>query len=248
VITLGIDLASQPELTAICEIVWDHGRALVTEIRADVDNTRLRNQLDSSRFHKIGIDIPLGWPEKFLAAMTEHHSAGSWPDCPLNALRYRATDEFVNQRLGTHVLSVSSDRIAIPAFRAAKLAAELSAPIDRAGGGRICEVYPAGALCRWGLPHRGYKGKKKLGVRGKLLEALLRKAEPWLHIDDPNRSFCESNDNALDALVACLVARAAACGLVDGIPSDLRERASREGWIALPAPESLDRLAQSTAL
>jgi hypothetical protein len=241
-ITLGIDLASRPELTGICEIAWESGRASVTEIRVDVNNTELKRSLGSARLDKIGIDIPLGWPDRFVAAITNHHAMEHWPESRTNELRYRATDEFVNQKLKTRVLSVSSDRIAIPAFRAARLLSEVLPSIDRTGAGRVSEVYPAGALRRWGLTFEGYKGKKNFEVRRQLVEDLLHKTGGWLRLSDSDRNLCERDDNAFDAVVASLVSRAAACGLIDLVPSDLRERASREGWIALPLPESLDQL------
>jgi hypothetical protein len=243
-ITLGIDLASQPKLTGICEIAWESGRASVTEIGVDVNDTELKRRLGSARLDKIGIDIPLGWPDPFVAAITNHHAMEHWPNNQTNELRYRATDEFVNRELKTCVLSVSSDRIAIPAFRAATLLSEVSPSIDRTGAGRVCEVYPAGALRRWGFTFEGYKGKKNFEARQRLVENLLHKTEEWLRLSDSDRDLCERDDNAFDAVVASLVSRAAACGLIDAVPSNLHERASREGWIALPLPESLDKLCE----
>ena len=145
----------------------------------------------------------------------------------------------VNKEL--RVLSISSDRIAVPAFRAAGLLATISPPIDRTGAGRICEVYPAGALQRWGFHPRGYKGTRNRPARLKLVDGLLRRTETWLKVGE-YRDLCVDNDNALDALVACLVARAKACGFVEEIPVESRARASREGWIALPTAGSLDNL------
>ena len=240
-ITLGIDLASQPELTGICEIAWESGGASITDIRVDVNDTALKGRLASATLGKIGIDIPLGWPDPFVAAITSYHAMRHWPDSQTRELRYRATDEYVNRELKTRVLSVSSDRIAIPAFRAARLLSEVLPPIDRTGAGRVCEVYPAGALRRWGFTFEGYKGKRNLKVRRRLVKDLLARLD-WLRISDPDRDLCESDDNALDAVVASLASRAAACGLIDAVPSDLQERASREGWIVLPLPESLDKL------
>jgi hypothetical protein len=243
-ITLGIDLASQPELTGICEITWGPGRASITDIRVDVNDTELKRKLGSDRLDKIGVDIPLGWPDPFVAAMNHHRAMEHWPDSQTNQLRYRATDEFVNRELKTRVLSVSSDRIAIPAFRAARLLSEVLPSIDRTGAGRVCEVYPAEALRRWGLTFKGYKGKKNFEVRQRLVENLLHKTEEWLRLSDSGRKLCERDDNAFDAVVASLVSRASVCGLIDAVPRDLQERASREGWIALPLPESLDKLCE----
>jgi hypothetical protein len=53
------------------------------------------------------------------------------------------------------------DRIAALTMRAAGLLSVLAQqgqPVDRAGQGRVIEVYPAAALPRWHLPHNKYKG------------------------------------------------------------------------------------------
>jgi hypothetical protein len=241
-ITLGVDLASQPKLTAICEIGWDAGRADVKDILVDIDDVELKRRLGDFQYHKIGIDIPLGWPEQFVNAVYSHRSMEGWPNCSLNDLRYRATDEYVNGELKAFVLSVSSDRIAVPAFRAARLMAILSPCVDRTGMGRICEVYPAGALCRWGLSFRKYKRKGNADARCRLVMELLSCTKEWLRVSDKDRLLCEKDDNALDALISCLIARASACGLVDGVPDQFMEQASREGWIALPFADSLQKL------
>lgn len=55
---------------------------------------------------------------------------------------------------------------------------------------------------------------------------------------------CVENDHAFDALIAAIVARAAHLDLVQ-YPTQEEdvELARVEGWIALPVPDSLDRLA-----
>jgi hypothetical protein len=144
VITLGVDLASQPRLTGICEINWGSDRANVTGIIVDVGDDQLIQRFGSPTIDKIGIDIPLGWPDKFVAAITEHHSMASiWPDCEPDELRYRATDKAVNKE--RFVLSVSSDRIAVPAFRAARLAARLSFSNRPHGSGEDLRGLPGGS-------------------------------------------------------------------------------------------------------
>jgi hypothetical protein len=51
-----------------------------------------------------------------------------------------------------------------------------------------------------------------------------------------------ADDNALDALLAALVARAAALDLCEPVPADMVAMAQKEGWIALPKRESLQAL------
>jgi len=53
---------------------------------------------------------------------------------------------------------------------------------------------------------------------------------------------CREDDDNFDAFVSALVARAAVLGLTDPIPRGMRWRAMREGWIHLPAADSLPRL------
>jgi hypothetical protein len=241
-VTLGVDLASQPKLTGICRIVWKDGRASVTELFTGVDNKALQIFFQSEAIDKIGVDVPLGWPEKFVEAISQHQAMNGWLDIPLKELRYRATDQFVNDQIGGAVLSVSSDRIAVPAFRAANLMADMGAKASRDGSGKLCEVYPAGALRRWSLPYRTYKKKKYIEARRELLRQILDKAGSWLLVPDECIRLCEMNDDALDSLVASLVARAAACELTESIPDNLKDRASFEGWIALPKEGSFEKL------
>lgn len=242
-VTVGVDLASTEKKTGICRIAWASGRGIVEELHTGVANRELLSLLDSSDIDKVGIDVPLGWPEAFVHAVQQHHSMDGWPQCEVQDLRLRCTDKFVNEQLRGSVLSVSSDRIAVPAFRAAALFAEYKTPIDRSGLEKICEVYPAGALRRWDLPSRGYKRKKNRGQRCDLLTKLLAKTNGWLEVTENYCECCRDRDDAFDALVASLVARAAARNLVEAFPDERRELVSREGWIALPVPGSLEKLA-----
>lgn len=98
----------------------------------------------------IAIDAPLGWPSAFVLAVSGHAAGAPWPDMGMRALRYRATDLHVQHQTGISPLSVSSDRIGIVAFRAARLLAMLR-PGDpaRDGSRGVLGVYPAAALKRW---------------------------------------------------------------------------------------------------
>lgn len=122
------------------------------------------------------------------------------------------------------------------AMRAAGVLARLAAEgraVDRAGGGVVFEVYPAASLQVWGLPHRGYKGAANTEQRAALVSGIQSTA-PWLDLG-PHVDLCLRSDDALDAVVAALTSRAAACSLAT-IPTlgAEREQAQREGWIALP--------------
>jgi len=140
---------------------------------------------------------------------------------------------------------VSADRIAVPAMRAAQLfsmLAERGEPVDRSGSGRVVEVYPAAALAIWGFNAVRYKRKKGHAARCVLLAELVARTTGWLDFGKDVEAACQASDDVLDAVVASLVARAAARELCEAIPLDARDRARREGWIALPIEGSLPHL------
>ena len=242
--TLGVDLASQPKRTATCLIRWGRGSARVQALSlgaSDADLLELFKRAD-----KIGIDAPFGWPAAFTRAIAAYSAETVWPSTDVPQLRFRRTDEFVSEKLGRWPLSVSSDLIAVPAMRAVRLLAEASAAgeaIDRSGGGRFVEVYPAAALHVWGFPSRGYKGAKGAAVRARLVSDLAERTADWLILSEEDRTRCTASDDMLDALVAALAARAAAIGRCEPIPAGDHELAHEEGWIALPARGSLQHFA-----
>lgn len=248
-VSLGIDLASQPAKTAACTIVWSE-----TEPRAtascpvlgvtDADVLALAAGTDI-----VGIDAPFGWPDPFVAffraGRAPEDAAIPWTPARRDSLRFRATDVRVRERLGRWPLSVSTDRIALAALRCAGLLQALGVD-DRSGARRVVEVYPAAALHAWGLTHRGYKPREGVSVPANpalaaLLEDLLSRC-PWLGLPDDAYRLCARNDDAFDALIAAIVARAAAQGRTVRPMGDDAERATREGWIAVPVPGSLERL------
>jgi hypothetical protein len=145
-------------------------------------------------------------------------------------------------------LSVAADKLGVTAMRCAHLLSTWAAAgssVDRTGRGTLVEVYPAGALVRWGLNGGGYKGGD-----GAPLQALVRRvceALPCLELSEDDRQLCERDDDAFDALVAALVARAAHLGLTNGPPPSLQAQAAEEGWIHLPLHGSLQLLQPSRA-
>ena len=68
-----------------------------------------------------GIDVPLGWPDAFVTALASYGPGGPWLRADNQQLRLRATDRFLRERTGITPLSVSADKIAAPAMRAADL-------------------------------------------------------------------------------------------------------------------------------
>jgi hypothetical protein len=184
------------------------------------------------------IDAPLGWPVAFGAAIGSHQRRESWPAASSRELRYRRTDLHVQELTGIWPLSVSTDRIGIVAFRAARLLALLrpgEAPI-RDGSSGIIEVYPAAALQRWGLPFREYKRVEGLQTRRKILDKL--GAIVRIELAGFEGAILDSDD-ALDAVFAGLVGIAKHEGLVEPIPKEGADAAAIEGWIWLPTGASL---------
>lgn len=251
--SLGIDLASQAVKTAACVITWS-GTDTDTEPVATAACPRLgltdRDLLDlAAECDAIGIDAPFGWPDPFVAFLdpreTDGEPAPVWTTHRRDALRFRATDFRVRETLRRWPLSVSTDRIALASMRCAGLLAHLGVT-DRSGDGRVFEVYPAAALHAWCFAHRGYKPREGSTLRqnpplAALLDSLLARCG-WLRLDAEALDLCARNDDAFDALIASLVARAAARGRTLRPSPDEMARARREGWIAVPEAGSLDRL------
>lgn len=226
--TLGIDLSSQSRDTAACVVEWRDGAATASPAKIGCSDSELDRLIAGA--NAIGIDAPFGWPAAFEAAVAQW-TAQSWTNDLRDKLRFRGTDRFVQERTGLWPLSVSSDRIALPAMRAMALLRRHNVT-DRSGDGRFFEVYPAGSLRSWKLTHNRYKGSdpENVAVRKRVLFEL-RVAIPCLSVADD----LASSDHGFDALVAALSARVAAQGM-SVRPADERQRsaARTEGWIHLP--------------
>jgi predicted nuclease with RNAse H fold len=234
--TAGVDLAAEPEGTAVAVLTWTPAGAEVTALVCPAGDDAVIAAVRGTV--KTGIDCPLGWPEAFVAFVGAHR-AGSVPVPGVPAdrawrrgLAWRHTDEVVRARTGLVPLSVSADRIGHTALRCAVLQAALAAEgvdVDRTGAGAIAEVYPAASLKIWGLPWRGYKTARNRQALGEVVDGLLA-AAPWLRLGE-HEALCRRSDHALDALVAALAARAVAVGRATVAD---RDEARSEGWIALP--------------
>lgn len=236
----GIDLSSDPRRTGVAVLDDDGSRISVRSVRVGADDGDVSAVVRTA--HAAGVDVPFGWPEPFVALLAAQ-AQGQQPAGADQRWRHdlvlRTTDHHVWERTGLRPLSVSTDRIAFPAMRWAGIEAELrDSGIDMArdGSGRVCEVYPAAALQQWGLSCRGYKGGGNDEARAAIVEGLSRV------IDDldwqGSEPQCIADDNALDAVVAALVAREVGRGRAVGPPSSLAARARREGWIWIPTRSS----------
>lgn len=236
--TAGIDLSADPRKTGVATLAWSGEDATVVELAVGAhDDDALCEVVRTAA--TTGIDCPVGWPDAFVDYVVAHRAGGHDLVVPetRRPLTYRATDLHVWQRTGVRPLAVSAERIGAAAMRCAALLAMLTRSgtvVDRAGGGPVLEVYPAASLKIWQLPHRGYKGDspENRATREDLVDQLAI-AFPWLDLAGFDRA-CRGSDDALDAVLCAVVAGLAHHGRCETVPEDLRDTASREGWIILP--------------
>lgn len=247
--TVGIDLASDPQKTGWAVVEWSPGRAVVTAAEVGADDERvlaLHGAADVT-----GVDAPFGWPRGFVDFVGAHGAPSgaqppAWTREARDRLRFRETDHVIRQITRRWPLSVSSDLIAVPAFRCIGLLAQMGVT-DRSGDGRVFETYPAVALKRWGLADTGYKGRARRERLAALVDALLA-AAPWLEVPAPIAARMRVSDDAFDAVIAALIARAARlghdgrAGVVEPPTAAQRMKARAEGWIVVPAAGGLSRL------
>jgi hypothetical protein len=153
VITLGIDMSSRPKGTAACAVTWEADGAVALTLSLGCDDEMLSEMIANS--HAVGIDAPFGWSAEFAAAVGGW-SFTSWSPELRERLCFRETDRVVRETVGRWPLSVSADRIALPAMCTFALLVRYGVT-DRSGDERFCKVYPAGSLSQWGLTNRGYK-------------------------------------------------------------------------------------------
>ncbi|MEY4425542.1 MAG: hypothetical protein RJB56_1169 [Actinomycetota bacterium] len=233
----GVDLAAEPKGTAIAIMDWYAGAAKLVDLRLNVaDQTIVEVAL---KVEKLGIDCAFGWPVEFveflLANSRAKPSANAFDgDIEMRRrMAYRETDRQVHNVTGRWPLSVSTDRLGMTALRCAGLLSQIAASgveVDRAGSGRVVEIYPAASLRIWGIDSTGYRASSE--VRASLLETLKHMA-PWLDLADYSSMMIDSCD-AFDAVIAALATRAAALGKYIAPTESQLEVAQIEGWVALP--------------
>lgn len=266
VISVGVDIAKEPQKTALCEIRWSESEAIVERIELRVTDDRII-QCSNASF-VTALDAPFGWPTAMVRAVSRWMPGGEWSRPSDTAFRLRATDEatrrIVSDTLATrtagssavtpvHPLSVSSDKIAMAAWRVCGILSAsgsngtvVTEALGQAlsGRGTIIEAYPAAALALWGIERAKYKSSDEAGAarRRAMLAAITRQLPRSIVWKGAAEATCTATDHALDAFVCALVARAAALGHVHAVPDEQREAARNEGWIALPLPNSLSSI------
>ena len=232
--TVGVDLAASPKHTAVAVIEWSSSEARLVDLIMPADDACIVEMVAGA--DRIGVDAPFGWPDEFVEFVVAQHRgelpAGRHLDDidHRRPLALRLTDRVVVENCWGRPLSVSADQIAHVAFRAAGLIADLAVD-DRVDGWAV-EAYPAAALRHWGLTSRGYKGSSNRGRLTQLVDDLTEKA-PWLDLSG-FREHLTSDDNAFDAVITALIARASALGLTHPPAAPQRPIALREGWIHVP--------------
>lgn len=260
----GVDLAAQAAGTALAVLRVEPGnpgepnnprRATVVleTLRLGVDDEAImRGTRDAGL---IGIDCAFGWPVDFVDFVAGHASAvvrataggGVQPAAPTASLpatgdlawrrrlAYRETDRVVTERTGARPLSVATDRLGMTALRCAVLLDRLAGDgrvVDRSGEhpSAVVEVYPAMALRVWGLARSGYK---QAPDARRALIADLERAAPWLRLG-VHRDLMTTSADALDAVLAALVALTHARGASIRPARDQQALAASEGWISIP--------------
>lgn len=239
-ITAGVDLAAEPTKTAFARIEWGTSSAVLSHPQVGVSDQQIVEWSQDAK--TVGIDCAFGWPIDFVEFVTAHERGEMSPRTSSGKdwrrrLAYRHTDRAVRELTGRWPLSVSTDRLGLTAMHCAELLADFEQAGDavhRSGRGRLVEVYPAAALRVWGVAVQGYKTQPD--ARGPAAEALLSRIS-WLDVSKAQRSLLSRSDDALDAVVACLNARAHALGRTSPVPDHLRAVADIEGWIAVPGCE-----------
>ena len=256
-ITGGVDMAADPKRTALCSIDWVTGEIRLSNGPVDDDAiVALTHQAVMS-----GWDVPLGWPDAFVAAISEHHvgqplagpgaSPTAQPDLgppdgghPVperfpagpdarRYLRYRLTDRRFAES-GRWPLSVSTDLIGVPAMRAAALQQRLDGEgllVDRSGTAGVI----AETYPAGTLAAWGWPSRGYKGAAGREvradLVARLIDSLPRLGLTGAVREALVVSDARLDAFICALVARAVDTGRGTPPPPADLAVARREGWI-----------------
>lgn len=222
-VTWGLDLSTKPKKCAAVAIRWDAGLPEVVDVRTPLAPEAIVS-LIASEDAQFAVDVPFGWPDAFVEFIAAHRDHGRVP--PRDRERWRketlarrAGDQRL-QEYGALPLPASFDRLGKTAVMWSAIEYDLrkrGLDVDRSGvTGRVCETYPTAALVAWSLPKR------------KPTLALIEQAFPFLTIGQDWRKPL-STDDACDALVCALTARAKVLGLTV-VPDDV-DQARREGWI-----------------
>ncbi|MCT1617665.1 DUF429 domain-containing protein [Janibacter hoylei] len=220
----GLDLSTNPRKCAAVAIRWDLGRPRVVNVKTRLTPEEIVDEIAATDDH-FAVDVPFGWPDTFVQFIATHQHGQQQPPGDRDAWRKetlarRLTDERLRQHRALP-LPASFDRLGKTAVMWSAIEFDLAARgvrFDRAGSvGRVCETYPTAVLAAWHLD------KKKPPLD------LIERAFPFLDLEDHRSSL--AGDDARDALICSLTARAHALGLTVAPNANELEQANREGWI-----------------
>ncbi|MBO9533397.1 MAG: DUF429 domain-containing protein [Solirubrobacteraceae bacterium] len=242
--SFGLDLSTDPRKAWWCELSWPEpgagGLASIVELgqahalgaRDDASLARILSeriaQFGPAAGRVAGIDAPVGWPQAFVDAMQDWSSGEAPRITKRPELRLRPTDRFIQEATGLTPMSVSTDRIGSTALLCAEVLSSLAegagrGVLDRARGtDGIAEVYPAAALRLWsaadGLPLAAAGYKTESDARERLLGQLAEVVE----LGEGDHEQLVLFDDAVDALLCALIARAVATGRTFGVDEPVR--------------------------
>ncbi len=235
----GLDVSTTPQKTAAVAIQWNVDQARIVEIAYPLRADQVVDLIYAHRHEPFAIDVPFGWPEQFVALMTDRQARPlrddqvpadtDWEQWRTRTVAQRRTDRFIVEQpeIGTRPLAVPFQLLGATAAMWCLIEARLAErgiPIDRSGmSGLICETYPRAALAGWG--HR---------EPGKTDWWTLQRLFPFLTARTGLADLLTLED-VCDAVVCALVARARTLRLT--IPPRIEDQAlaQREGWIHVAA-------------
>lgn len=188
----------------------------------------------------VGIDVPFGWPTRFIEALCSYE-IGTAFDRERRPYRLRTTDIWVQDTLPQRIrrdapppnpFSVSADKLGATAMVGTIMLQNLFdekfevSPRRSGKTSTALEVYPSASLWAWGLRHRDVD-----------VDSNLRSLEIAFGLDvheDERRQLLESK-HCFDALVAALTALEYADGKTFDPPECVPDRILKiEGWIRVP--------------
>ncbi len=199
----------------------------------------------------VGVDAPLGWPTAFVEAISD------WDDGDVQGfrkrpdLRLRATDRFVHAVSRLTPMSVSTDRMGSTTMLLAEVLSRSARRLDRqaferaSGRDGIAEVHPAAALRSWTdgagqeISTTAYKSWDV--PRATIVIKIVRAG---FELSPEQALALIGSDDALDAFICALVARAVVRGTcaTPADPVDVQQLLPRQSQLG--RGDSVEQIAE----